>query len=58
MNAGALSDKAYEAKVIAKIPTGWIATPQDCVAAALFLAGDGARYVTGSSVTADGGLML
>lgn len=58
MNTEVLSDKAYEAKVIGRIPAGWIAAPQDCVSAALFLAGNGARYVTGTSVAVDGGLML
>lgn len=58
INAEVLADKEYEANVIGKIPLGWIAAPADCVAAALLLAGDGARYITGSSLTVDGGLIL
>jgi glucose 1-dehydrogenase len=58
MNSAVLADPAYEAKVKAKIPLGWIAEPQDCVAAALLLAGDGGRYINGSTITVDGGLLL
>lgn len=58
MNRDVLSNPDYEKKVLSKIPLGWIATPQDCVAAALLLAGDGARYITGTSITVDGGLLL
>lgn len=58
INAEVLADKNYEAKVVGRIPLGWIATPEDCVAAALLLAGDGGRYMTGSSITVDGGFML
>lgn len=58
MNRHVLQDPAYEAKVLTKIPAGRIAAPSDCTGAALFLASAGAAYVTGTSVTVDGGLML
>ena len=35
-----------------------IGRPEDIAAAALFLASDGAAYVTGSTITVDGGLEL
>jgi glucose 1-dehydrogenase len=58
MNRDVLSDPEYEAKVKTKIPLGWIAEPRDCADVALLLAGDGARYITGTSITIDGGLLL
>ena len=33
-------------------------TPEDISPAVLFLASDGAAYITGQSIIADGGLML
>lgn len=38
-----------------RIPLGELATPEDLVGAAVFLASDAARYVSGSSVVVDGG---
>ncbi len=58
INREVLSDQAYESKVTDRIPMGRIGVPDDCIGAALFLAGDDARYVTGTSVIVDGGLML
>ncbi len=37
------------------IPAGYVGTPDDAVAAALYLLSDGARYVTGSNVIVSGG---
>jgi glucose 1-dehydrogenase len=58
MNKAVLADPVYEAKVTAKIPLGHLAEPADLVAAAVFLAGPGSAYMTGSNVTLDGGLSL
>ena len=40
------------------IPLGRFATPQEVAAAILFLAGDGAAYVTGQTLVMDGGATL
>ena len=40
------------------IPLGRIGTPEDIAAAAVFLAGDGASYITGSVLKVDGGLYI
>ena len=58
INRAVLADPAYEAKVVAKIPLGYIADPVDLAAAAVFLAGTGSAYMNGSNVTLDGGLSL
>ena len=58
MNKAVLSDAAYEQKVIANIPAGFIGLPEDIAGAAVFLASDYARYITGSSLYVDGGLVL
>ncbi|NLX96173.1 MAG: glucose 1-dehydrogenase [Rhodopirellula sp.] len=58
INRKVLSDPAYEAKVIAKIPAGFIAEPEDIAPAVTFLASDAARYITGASIFIDGGLWL
>lgn len=58
MNREVLTDPSYEAKVRSKIPLGWIAEANEIAAAAVFLASDEAAYITGSSITVDGGLSL
>lgn len=58
MNRVVLADPAYEAQVRAKIPLGAIAEPGALAEAAVFLAGPGSGYMTGSNVTVDGGLSL
>jgi NAD(P)-dependent dehydrogenase (short-subunit alcohol dehydrogenase family) len=39
----------------ARDPLGRLAEPSDQAALALFLAGDGARHITGQDLTVDGG---
>ncbi len=58
INRKVLADPAYEAKVVAKIPAGFIAEPEDVAPTVTFLASDAARYITGASIFVDGGLWL
>ena len=45
-----------KASVLARIPLGRFGTPEDVAFAALWLASDEARYVTGQIITVDGGI--
>lgn len=56
MTAG-LSEQARE-KVRSEIPLGVLGTPEDVGAVVAFLAGDGARYITGQVLCVDGGLAM
>ncbi len=58
INRKVLADPAYEAKVVEKIPAGFIAEPEDIAPTVTFLASDAARYITGASIFIDGGLWL
>ena len=58
INREVLSDPAYEAKVVARIPARSIGEPADVARAVAFLASDAARYITGASLFIDGGLSL
>lgn len=58
INREVLSDPAYEAKVISKIPAGFIGLPEDVSKMVVFLASDEARYITGAVILIDGGLGL
>jgi NAD(P)-dependent dehydrogenase (short-subunit alcohol dehydrogenase family) len=44
------------AKTVVKYPIGRLGTPEEIARVALFLAGDDASFLTGSIVTADGGM--
>jgi NAD(P)-dependent dehydrogenase (short-subunit alcohol dehydrogenase family) len=57
-NHDALADAAYRARVLAQVPAAGFGTPQDCADAALFLASDAARYITGTTLFVDGGMHL
>jgi 3-oxoacyl-[acyl-carrier protein] reductase len=46
---------ANRAKVIAGIPLGRLSTPEDVASAALYLASDAARFITGVELPVDGG---
>ena len=50
-----LADPAFAADVLDRIPLGRLATPDDIAAAAVFLASDDARMITGTSLRVDGG---
>lgn len=43
-------------RLLAATPLGRLCTPADVAAAVLFLAGDGSRFVSGSTLTVDGGM--
>jgi 3-oxoacyl-[acyl-carrier protein] reductase len=51
-------DKVVEAEMIAEIPAGRFGTPEEIAAAAAFLAGPFAGYITGVSLPVDGGRTL
>jgi acetoacetyl-CoA reductase len=43
------------AKIVAQIPVGRLGTPEEIARCVLFLASDGAGFITGSTVSANGG---
>jgi glucose 1-dehydrogenase len=58
MNRHALEDAAYRAKLEAAIPWGRAGQPDDVAALVAFLLSSQADYITGATVTIDGGLAL
>jgi len=57
-NREALSNPAYNEKVLAAIPMHLAASPEDAAGAALLLASEAGRYITGATLLVDGGLAL
>ena len=57
-NKEALSDPVYREKVLNAIPMHLAAEPEDAASAALLLASDAGRYITGATILVDGGLSL
>jgi NAD(P)-dependent dehydrogenase (short-subunit alcohol dehydrogenase family) len=51
-----LADEAFKAGLLARIPLGRIADPDDLVGAVLFFCSDASSFVTGQILTLDGGL--
>jgi NAD(P)-dependent dehydrogenase (short-subunit alcohol dehydrogenase family) len=49
------ADPEFAADVLSRIPLGALARPSDVAAAAVFLASDAARMITGTSLLVDGG---
>jgi len=55
MTRGMLADPEFAADVLARIPLGEVGTPADVAGAAVFLASEESRLVTGTSLLVDGG---
>lgn len=58
MNRDVLSDPAFHSKVVASIPLNRIGDAEDLVGAAVLLVSDEGRYITGTTLYVDGGLLL
>ncbi len=57
-NEEALNDKEFKKKVENSIPCGYIGEPEDISPAVLLLCSDEGRYITGTDLVIDGGMML
>jgi len=57
-NLQRLGDADYEKVVLGKIPAARIGQPEDCIGAALLLCSEAGRYITGQTLSVDGGLSL
>ena len=57
INVATMNDPALIKKLDAAIPLGRMARPEEIAAVVAFLAGDGASYITATTVFADGGIM-
>jgi NAD(P)-dependent dehydrogenase (short-subunit alcohol dehydrogenase family) len=56
MVADMLEQPGFYDSLVARIPLGRIADPEDLVGAALFFCSDASAFVTGQILTLDGGL--
>jgi gluconate 5-dehydrogenase len=54
--ASLLADQEFHDRLVARIPLGRIAEPDDLVGAILFFCSDASSFVTGQTLTLDGGL--
>jgi glucose 1-dehydrogenase len=57
INMSTMKDPALMKKLDSNIPLGRMAKPQEIASVVAFLAGDGASYITATTVFADGGIM-
>jgi glucose 1-dehydrogenase len=57
INTGTMDNPALLKKLDTAIPLGRMAKPQEIASVVAFLAGDGASYLTATTIIADGGLM-
>ena len=53
----ALTDEQRES-LVGHVPLGRFGAPEEVAAAVLFLASDGAAYVTGSTIHVNGGMLM
>lgn len=51
-------DDAVRAKLLEQVPLKRLGTPQEVAAAVLFLCGDGAEYITGTTLHVNGGMYM
>ena len=57
INLSTMTDPSLLKKLDAAIPLGRMAKPEEIATVVAFLAGDGASYITATTVFADGGIM-
>jgi glucose 1-dehydrogenase len=57
INASTVSDPVALSKLDSAIPLGRLAKPEEVASVVAFLAGDGASYLTATTIFADGGIM-
>ena len=57
INTSTMNDPAKMKKLDAAIPLGRMAKPEEIASVVAFLAGDGASYLTATTIFADGGIM-
>jgi glucose 1-dehydrogenase len=57
INASTMSDPGKMKVLDAAIPLGRMAQPEEIASLVAFLAGDGASYLTATTIFADGGIM-
>ena len=57
-NVEPLKDEAYREKVLGLVPCGFFGETRDCAGAALLLASDAGRYITGIELPVTGGMHL
>jgi len=57
INLSTMKDPVLLAKLNASVPLGRMAKPEEIATVVAFLAGDGASYITATTIFADGGIM-
>lgn len=53
-----LTEPAYAATMLAKVPAGVFGEPEDVAGAVLMLCAEAGRYITGANIPVDGGMSL
>jgi len=57
INLSTMQDPALMKKLDSAIPVGRMARPEEIASVVAFLAGDGASYITATTIFTDGGIM-